>query len=332
MDYRLLENRKKAFIDWFGWSLIIDDCDPALYMLNYFYDRFEFNIEQRLWITWIYGTTYHFPTAYVIWNEFPDMELVGVDRLEQWNTDNFKRLRYQTDTKWNKGHLPAQFLSYKNWVGDRSQLETFQSLFTDNPFTNFYNLWKEVNTWHKYGRYMSWFYIQTLKQTCGLNIDIDNLWLKDYSGSRSHRNGLCFALGKDDWVDKVLDQDQIDWMENQGSEILEEVKTLFPEQANKADYFGMETCLCSFKKLFRTRNGRYLGYYLDRQAEEIKQVERDGWDGIDWTPLWQCREESIRREYLINEINKTKMEIFLNTGVIDYNNTFSKQLMGLEAF
>ena len=77
MDYRLLENRKKAFIDWFGWSLIIDDCDPALYMLNYFYDRFEFNIEQRLWITWIYGTTYHFPTAYVIWNEFPDMELVG---------------------------------------------------------------------------------------------------------------------------------------------------------------------------------------------------------------------------------------------------------------
>jgi hypothetical protein len=179
---------------------------------------------------------------------------------------------------------------------------------------------------------MSWFYIQTLKQTCGINVDIDNLWLKDYSGSRSHRNGLCYALGKDEWVDKVLSEKEISWMESKGSELLQETKIQFPEQAKKADYFGMETCLCSFKKLFRVKNGRYLGYYLDRQAEEIKQVEKDGWIGIDWNPLWQCREEMIRKEYLTNQINKSKMEIFKTAGIIDYNNTFSKQLMGLEAF
>ena len=301
-------------------------------MLNYFFDRFEFNIEQKLWIAWIYGTTYHFPTAYIVWNEFPDMELVGLDRLQQWNAENFKRLRYQTDTKWNKGHLPDQFISYNKWVNGRNQIDAFNDLMVDDPFVNFYKLWDEVNTWYKYGRYMSWFYIQTLKQTCGINVDIDNLWLKDYSGSRSHRNGLCYALGKDEWVDKVLSKEEISWMESKGSELLQETKIQFPEQAKKADYFGMETCLCSFKKLFRVKNGRYLGYYLDRQAEEIKQVEKDGWIGIDWNPLWQCREEMIRKEYLTNQINKSKMEIFKTAGIIDYNNTFSKQLMGLEAF
>ena len=332
MDYRLVENREKAFVDWFGWSLAIEDCDPALYMLNYFFDRFEFNIEQKLWIAWIYGTTYYFPTAYIVWNEFPDMELVGLDRLRQWNAENFKRLRYQTDTKWNKGHLPDQFISYNKWVNGRNQIDAFNDLMVDDPFVNFHKLWDEVNTWYKYGRYMSWFYIQTLKQTCGINVDIDNLWLKDYSGSRSHRNGLCYALGKDEWVDKVLSEKEISWMESKGSELLQETKIQFPEQAKKADYFGMETCLCSFKKLFRVKNGRYLGYYLDRQAEEIKQVEKDGWIGIDWNPLWQCREEMIRKEYLTNQINKSKMEIFKTAGIIDYNNTFSKQLMGLEAF
>ena len=45
MDYRLKENRKEAFINWFGWSLTIDDCDSALYMTNYFFNRFEYNLD-----------------------------------------------------------------------------------------------------------------------------------------------------------------------------------------------------------------------------------------------------------------------------------------------
>jgi hypothetical protein len=51
--------------------------------------------------------------------------------------------------------------------------------------------------------------------------------------------------------------------------------------------------LCSFKKIFRAHHGRYLGYYLDRQAEEIIKAEGDGWYGIDWDVLWQAREETI---------------------------------------
>ena len=323
---------KEDFINWFGWSLEIEDCDPALYMTNYFFDRFEYNTEQKLWLVWLYGTTYHFPTAYIIWNEFPDMELVGVDRLTDWNNENYSRLRYQTDTKWNKGHLPAQFLSYKDWVGGRSQREAFAPHIVDDPVQTFYNLWDVANGWHKFGRYSSWFYLQSLKQCAGINLDVDSLWLHDYSGSRSHRNGLCYAVNKPEWVNEKLDKTQLQYLDAEAAEILAEVKTRFPNVAHKADYFAMETCLCSFKKLFRKREGRYLGYYLDRQAEEISKCENDNWSGIDWHPMWQAREETCRKEYLTNSISKSKMEIYLDSGVIDYNKTFTDTKMGLEEF
>lgn len=332
MDFRLKENRKEAFINWFGWSLEIEDCDPAIFMTNYFFDRFEYNTEQRLWLSWIYGTTYHFPTAYVIWNEFPDMELVGVERLRDWNNTNYKRLRYQTDTKWNKGHLADQFVSYKEWVGDRSQREAFDSILTDDPNKNFDILMDTVGSWHKFGRYTSWFYTQTLKQCCDIPVNPDTLLLEDYSGSKSHRNGLHYALGQDEMVNCRMDRGHLHSMQAEAREILLEVQRRFPESAHKADFFAMETCLCSFKKLFRKNRGRYLGYYLDRQAEEIKQVEQDDWNGIDWQPMWDARVETLRKEYLTNSIDKYKMEIFLDTGKIDYNNTFTDELFGLERF
>lgn len=334
MDYRLSEHRRQAFVNWFKWSLEIEDCDSALYLTNYFFDRFEYNTEQKLWLCWLYGTTYNFPTAYLIWNEFPDMELVGVDRLREWNNENYSRLRYQTDTKWNKGHLADQFVSYKEWVGGRKQEDAFEELCRGDKYQNFQKVWDSVTSLHKFGRYTSWFYIQTLKQCAGLNVDVPSLWLHDYSGSRSHRNGLCYALGKDDWVNKKLEDDQIQWMEGEGKKILEDVKRTHPNAESKADFFAMETALCSFKKLFRKSRGRYLGYYIDRQAEEIKQVERDGWDGIDWTPMWDARKETLRNEYLTNSISKSKMEIFLDTGKIDHMNTFTNEMsnVGIERF
>mgnify|MGYP000371283933 FL=1 len=325
-------NRKENFINWFGWSLELEDCDSALFMTNYYFDRFEYNTEQKLWLIWLYGTTYYWPTAYVIWNEFPDMELVGVDRLKKWNDDNYSRLRYQNDTKWNKGHLPAQFVSYKEWVGDRTQGEAISEHLTDDPVKNFYNLWDVANGWHKYGRYTSWFYLQTLKQCGKVPLDVDSLWLHDHSGSRSHRNGLCYAVDRDEWVNQKLNETQLDYLNGEAKEILAEVRQRFPNVADKADYFAMETCLCSFKKLFRKRDGRYLGYYLDRQAEEIKKVEKDNWAGIDWQPLWDAREETLVKKYLTNSINKGKMEIYLDTGVIDYNKTFTNTNVGLEEF
>jgi hypothetical protein len=139
--------------------------------------------------------------------------------------------------------------------------------------------------------------------------------LDDFDGSRSHRNGLLFALAQEHNVDRKLTAGEYSNLESQAYDILCETKTRFPELAKSIDYFTMETCLCSFKKVFRERHGRYLGYYLDRQAEEIMQCEQDGWYGIDWDVLWQAREETIdsRLDHK-RGIDKEKFSWFLHTG------------------
>ena len=325
----LSSKRKEDFIKWYKWSLSIKDCDPAIFMTNYLFDRFEHNKEQKLWISWIYGTTYYLPTTWVIWNEFPDMELVGIERLREWNNNNYKRLRYQTDTKWNKGHLPAQFESYRQWVGDKTQEETFAPFLNGSARENFDRLWPEIKTkFHKFGRYSTWFYMQTLKQCCGLPAEPPHLMLEDYDGSRSHRNGLIMALGVDDWYDTKLTETQISFLNAEAQSILQEVRNYYPN----TDYYDMETCLCSFKKLFRVKHGRYLGYYLDRQAGEIKQCESDGWFGIDWQPMWDARNETLNKKLLTNSIDHSKMVLYTENAILDATGLFESNKVGLEFF
>lgn len=338
MDYRLKENRREAFIRWYAWSLKYDDCDPAVWATNYLHNRYSHNDEERIWFAWLYGNTYQLPTAWVLKNEFPDFELATVDRITQWNTTNYKRLRYQTDTKWNKGHLPSMFASYQKFIGDRTQRETMENYYGSTDEENFDNLWTVTkDSLHKFGRYSTWFYLQHLKHTAGIRINPTSLMLSDYDGSRSHRNGLLLALGRDDDYDGKLTAVDYSNLESQASEILCETKERFPELANQVDFFTMETCLCSFKKIFREKHGRYLGYYLDRQAEEISQAEKDGWYGIEWQVMWDARSETI--DLRLDDkrgINKERFANFIRTGKLEnFEWMFEDEepiLMGLEAF
>lgn len=319
MDYRLPQNNREAFIRWYAWSLKYDDCDPAVWCTNYLHKRYEHNDEERIWFAWLYGNTYQLPTAWVLKNEFPDFELATVDRMEQWNTANYKRLRYQTDTKWNKGHLPSMFASYQKFIGNRSQREVMESYYGSTEEENFDALWGVLkNSLHKFGRYSTWFYLQHLKHTAGILVTPTSLMLDDYDGSRSHRNGLLCALGRHDDMDRKLTNKEYADLESQAYEILCETEARFPELSNQIDFFTMETCLCSFKKIFREHHGRYLGYYLDRQAEEVTQAEKDGWYGIDWDVLWQSREETIdiRLDHR-RGIAKERFSSFVNTGMLE---------------
>jgi hypothetical protein len=319
LDYRKPQNNREAFIRWYAWSLKYDDCDPAVWATNYLNKRYEHNDEQRLWFAWLYGNTYQLPTAWVLMNEFPDFELATVDRMEQWNKDNYKRLRYQTDTKWNKGHLPAMFASYKEFVGNRTQREAMESYYGISDETNFDNLWAGIKgSLHKFGRYSTWFYLQHLKHTAGVRINPTSLMLDDYDGSRSHRNGLLCALGRQYDMDRKLSSLEYSYLERDAQYILLETQERFPFLANQIDYFTMETCLCSFKKIFREHHGRYLGYYLDRQAEEINKAEGDGWYGIDWNVMWDARNETIdlRLDHK-RGIDKERFSSFLNTGKLE---------------
>ncbi len=316
MNYRERHNRREAFLRWYAWSLTYQDCDPAVWLTNYLHRRFEHNDEQRLWLCWLYGTTYQLPTAWILMNEFPDFELATVDRIDAWNTANYTRLRYQTDTKWNKGHLPKMFASYQTFIGTGTQRARFASLQRETPGETFQHLWENVkHSLHKFGRYSTWFYLQHLKATAGLPMTPTSLMLSDYEGSRSHRNGLVMALGYDDLYDRKLTAGEYGTLERLSSDLLEDMVGRYPALTDQIDYFTMETALCAFKKLFRTNHGRYLGYYLDRQAEEIHQCAQDGWNGIAWQVFWDARTETLdTRLQSQRGVERARYGDFLRTG------------------
>jgi hypothetical protein len=100
-------------------------------------------------------------------------------------------------------------------------------------------------------------------------------------------------LGKDEWVNVKLTGSEYQWLEDAGAGLLNEAKLRWPQLARHFDNFSMETALCAYKKLHRVSRGRYVGYYLDRQSEEVVKAEGDGWVGIEWDVIWQARVEIV---------------------------------------
>jgi len=320
------DNRRKFFKQYYHWQLKTEDCDPAMFLLNYIFRRLELNSEQRYWISFLYANTYQLPTAWIMANEFPDFEKVDVDRLTNWNKENLKELKYQVDNKWQKGHLPAMFISYRdNVLKTGNQEQFFLSLCQeDTEQKNFEVVSKYIiKNFYKMGRYIMWFYLQTLRETCDLPVLPTSLLLKDKSSS-SHAKGLLFALGMDDVANEKelnFDQDVWDFLDEEAASILQEMKEEYPDV--KVDYFTMETSLCSFKKIFRESHGRYLGYYLDRQAEDIYVCQNNKrWRGIDWDLLHDGREQFIDKRLINKEVNKDIFGELGRTGTIRYINWF----------
>jgi hypothetical protein len=308
-------SNRDLFIQWFAWGVREGDCDPALWMLNYLHRRYEHNVEERAWTAWLYGTTYQLPTAWVLKQEFPDVELAAASRAEAWNSANYKRLRYQTDTKWNKGHFPTMLASYREWLGGRRQIDALTVNPSWSPRQRFEYLWRHIRKrWFKFGRYSTWFYLQTLAHTAGVPLEPSSLMLDDWSGSRSHRNGLLLALGQPQKLDQRLSKHDLGYLEGFAVDMLEEARLRFPEEAAQLDLFSMETALCSFKKLWRRRDGRYPGYYLDRQVTEIERAASDDWHGVDWSVLHQARSETLDHRLLAERVDKAAMGEFLDTG------------------
>jgi len=314
-DYRELSQRREGFLQWWLLSTEALDVDPSMWMMRYLNNRFEHNTEEKYWFAWLFHT-YLLPTSWVLKQEFPDEELASVERFEAFVNENYARIRHEKDTKWSRGHLAAMYASYHQWVGANTQEQKFNELCQGSPEENFWVLWDLVKkNFFKFGRYTTFFYLQTLKSTCGLNIDCPTLFLNDYEGSKSHRNGLCFAAGKDDWVNQKLTIGKYNWLEGFGADLVKEAKDRWPKYADEFDNFTLETVLCSYKKLYRTANGRYINYYNDRVSEQIAKAESDGWNGIDWKVLHQCRAECSNGRLIPSDrIDRKKMTLFLESG------------------
>lgn len=301
------------FLRFWCYQLKTFDCDPALYLMNYLFHRYEFNAEQKYWLCWLYANTYHLPTAWVIWNEFPDFAYVGQARLEEFQRDNFARLPYQKDQKWLRGRLPETFAAYRAAVAPYGNQTMFWSKRAPND--NFGDAWKMLlgKEFPRFGRYTAWFYLQALNECCSHNFVPPSMFFSDPS-CKQPREGCYLAMhttGRGDVSDVEMEEFCDDMILLANGVLADDLGSI----SVVPDRFSLETSLCAWSKMPRgAPKGRYLGYYLDRMAEDIIKTQSCLWNGIEWEALWDGRAEMLLPIFNHDAVLINHMNIYPGTG------------------
>lgn len=292
------------FCDFCRNSLKAGDIDPAIPYMNYIIDRLELNEEQVLWMCFLYGVTYQLPSAMLIWNEYPDLELVDIPRLTLWWNDNQTLIPFQVDKMKQRKDFVATVDSYKQLVGG-SQKRYFDKLLSSkSPQENFDKLWAPLKGIAYFGRFSIWNWCQALKHIAKYNIEPTTLMIGE-PDSTSFTDGLAHAFGMPEKAtQKVVSNGKkskvyYKWSDEE-KQVMEKLCAMLKKPLN-LDNFQIETLACAFKKIWRSNNSRYVGYYNDRMADDIRKTAVH-WPGVDWQLLWDARDACIPKEYIHNNL------------------------------
>lgn len=325
IDYRENKHRRKVFLDFYEYHLRNRGHAGAVYYaFPHIFDTLNMNIEEKLWFAFINGCSQNVLTTYLIYKNFPDIHNLDMNALTEFYRENYKRIGWDTDRKWEKNKFEKIVQSYKDVLGDKTQEEFFnQYLTSEDPYVNFDTLWDVVNErFMSFGRLSTFSYLEYLK-IVGLNIDCSRLFLEDISGSKSHRNGICKVIGRDDleWTKTnhvTYDADLIKTLTEEGESLLEEAKATIDHP--DVSYFTLETTLCCYKGWHRV-NRRYPNVYNDMFYTRIRFAE-SGWPEEDFSIFWDARrsylDEDLRLEdnLLDRGLCKEKQNYYRLTGTV----------------
>ncbi len=305
MDFRKPEYRREVFLRFYAFHLKYKSHPGAVYyLMPWLSDKLSLTQEQKLWLAFINGCTQNLCTTWVIFNVFPDFSSVTEDSLETWHRQYWKRLDYDIDKRYSKGHFVENFVNYKKNLGGLTQEQFFFDKHGSNtPEENFMPLWDKVmKDFHLFGRLSTFSYLEYLK-IMGVNIECNDLFFDEIEGSKSHRNGMLKVLGRDDLelhksneVLKTHSRQIVEWVEAEAEKLLLEAKRRFKDEAffNDVNYFTLESTLCCYKSWHRP-NRRYANVYNDMFYHRIKKAETLGWEdhGIDFDLFWWARRECL---------------------------------------
>ena len=130
------------------------EIDPNYALMNYLFRRFELSKSQEYWACYLYGVFYHPGSVFYVMQEFPEFEKIDIGRLRRWHTENWKKLRYNTDRKYLKGHFVEMFEDYVKQMGKQTstaQEEFFaKHLTSTNKAENFHSVTKALNQFMRF--------------------------------------------------------------------------------------------------------------------------------------------------------------------------------------
>ena len=274
MDYRLKENRVSYFQALYAMNLEYKVHPGLVYLyMPALRDYYGWNDEQCLWFATINGHTQNPITSMRIMEAAPQIPEGDAEfrKLHAWFNEEWTRLSFDSDRNKQKKDTIAGFYSYAELVKEYGSQDRLWAC------TDYSELWKRANSIKSFGRLSTFSYLEYV-QIYGYGADCETLMFNDHSGSRSHRNGMFFLLGMDDYVfdkrqpnphdGKYDDFEGIcEQLEVKASKFIRHIQS--ERDLPNIGRFTFESCLCQFKNGFFSR--RYPGVYADM-----------GWDRINW--------------------------------------------------
>lgn len=337
IDYRLPEYRREVFLKFYEFHLRYRAHPGLVYQyIPYLSEYFDWDIEQRLWFASLNSLTQYSQSSLAIFNQLPEPPRSETEwsKFNDWFNANWHNLPFDSDRKWQKVECPKAV----KVLGDKvKEYRSLQNLYTGD----FSTLWKRVREeLHSLGRLGAWSGLEFVKIAGRgvLDFEYDTLMLRDISGSKSHRNGLCILLGHEelDWHDKLnpnfdgkYTDKMLSWLEREGEILLNEAKARFSGKNFVGDvgYETLESTLCCYKSWHRP-NRRYVNVYSDLgYARLLETAEKN--PSLDLTPFWEARArylpERLRVEccpdhpqYKSKSLSKKLQNMYRETGQIPF--------------
>ena len=338
LDFRNPTYRREVFLRFYEFHLKYKSHPGGVYFaFPWLAKYYDMNKEDKLWIAFINGCSQNIITSSMIYEKFPKLENINLDELNNWW--NSVQSKYKAGSGWDsdrkyckvgKTGFPACVKSYKDAVDSfGSQEKLFNSLTQHNDqYANFENVWEFVRkNFLSFGRLSTFSYLEYLRIQ-GIKIDCNSLFLDDISGSKSHRNGLCKVLGRDDldWWDASASpnrdfagykKETIEWLTKEGDILLQEAKERITHE--DVSYFTLESTLCCYKSWHRP-NRRYPNVYMDMMYNRIKYAEEEWGNKFDY--FWEMRKDSLPEHLRLEDnpgdpgLSKEKQNHYLNTGQV----------------
>lgn len=121
MDFRDPVYRREVFLRFYEFHLEYYSHPGGVYfIMPYLAERFGWTQEQKYWYAFLNGSTQNPCSSWVVFNKFPDFMKLDLDEFETWHRANWKRLAYDTDRRYVKGHLSEQVQNYKKILNGRT--------------------------------------------------------------------------------------------------------------------------------------------------------------------------------------------------------------------
>jgi hypothetical protein len=300
MDFRRPEYRREVFLRFYEFHLKYRAHPGCVYyLMPYLAKRHGWDEESRLWYAFLNGNTQNPVTSWIIFREFPSVHSLDVPRLTAWFNAEWDRLEFDTDRRYHKKNFLPAVQAYRALLAGQRQVDYFASLPTPER-SYFRSLWECRKQFYSFGRLSMFSYSEYLR-IMGLPLDCEDLFLRDLDGSKSHRNGLCKVLGRDDldWHDSNpafpgYSEEILVWLEEEAHLLRAEAfrRVQGQDYAADAGYFTLESALCTYKSWHRP-NRRYPNVYNDMLVLRIQRAER-AW-GERFQDFWAARQQYLPR-------------------------------------